>query len=93
MYRLLDSTKLTLDLAAPDEGAGASLDDRHLLSFVSPTATHQVTAVDADAGVVALPTVGAQDAELRILLAERRRRLEVDQILRTGWLVLRVVRF
>lgn len=75
MYRLFRLAQLALNLAAPMEGACAPLDQRHLLSLVAPAAAHQVTTVDADAGIVALPSVGAQDAEFRILLAERRRRL------------------
>lgn len=92
VYRLLDSAELTLDLATPVEGAGASLDDRHLLRLVASAAAHQVAAVDSDAGVVALPAVSAKDAQLRVLLAEERRGLQVDEILGTGRLVLRIVR-
>lgn len=80
VYRLLDSAELTLDLATPVEGAGASLDDRHLLRLVASAAAHQVAAVDSDAGVVALPAVSAKDAQLRVLLAEERRGLQVDEI-------------
>lgn len=92
MYRLLDSAELTLDLAAPMERAGASLDDRHLLRLVASAAAHQVAAVDTDTRVVALSTVSAENAKFRVLLAERRRGLQVNEILRTWWLVLRVVR-
>lgn len=92
MYRLLDSAELTLDLAAPMERAGASLDDRHLLRLVASAAAHQVAAVDTDTRVVALSTVSAENAKFRVLLAERRRGLQVNEILRTRWLVLRVVR-
>lgn len=91
MYRLFRLAHLALDLAAPVEGAGAPLDYRDLLSLVAPAAAHQVAAVDADARVVALPPVSAQDAEFGILLAEWRRRLHVDEIFLSGWLMLRVV--
>lgn len=92
VYRLFRPAQLALDLAAPVEGAGAPLDYRHLLSLVTSAAAHEVAAVDADARVVALPPVGAEDAEFRVLLTERRRRLHVDEILLPGRLVLRVVR-
>lgn len=72
MYRLFRYAPLALDLAAPVEGAGAPLDHRHLLRLVAPAAAHEVAAVDADARVVALPPVSAQDAEFGILLAEGR---------------------
>lgn len=71
VYRLLDFAELTLDLAAPVKRAGASLDDGHLLRFVASAAAHQVAAVDTDTRVVALSTVGAENAEFRVLLAER----------------------
>lgn len=92
MYRLFRPAQLALDLAAPVEGAGAPLDYGDLLSLVASAAAHQVAAVDADARVVALPAVSAQDAEFGILLAERRRWLHVDEILLPGWLMLRIVR-
>lgn len=71
VYRLLDFAELTLDLATPVKRAGASLDDGHLLRFVASAAAHQVAAVDTDTRVVALSTVGAENAEFRVLLAER----------------------
>lgn len=71
VYRLLDFAELTLDLAAPVKRAGASLNDGHLLRFVASAAAHQVAAVDTDTRVVALSTVGAENAEFRVLLAER----------------------
>lgn len=92
MYRLFRPAQLALDLAAPVEGAGAPLDYRHLLCLVAPAAAHQVAAVDADARVVALPPVSAQDAEFGILLAERRRRLHIDEVLLPRRLVFRIVR-
>lgn len=92
VYRLFRPAHLAFDLAAPVEGAGAPLDYRHLLRLVAPAAAHQVAAVDADARLVALPPVGAQDPEFRVLLAEGRRRLHVDEVLRPGRLVLRIVR-
>ena len=91
MYRLLDSAELTLDLATPVERAGASLDHRHLLRLEASAAAHQVAAVDTDARVVALSAVCPENAEFRVLLAERRRRLQVNEVLRAGRLVLRVV--
>lgn len=93
MYRFFRLAQLALDLAAPVEGAGAPLDYRHLLSLVTPAAAHQVASVDANARVVALPPVSAQDAEFGILLAERRRRLHIDEILLPRWLMFRIVRF
>lgn len=92
MYYFFRPAHLALDLAAPVEGAGAPLVRHHLLRLVAPAAAHEVAAVDADAGVVADPAVGAQDPEFRVLLAERRRRLQVDQVLQPGRLVLRIVR-
>lgn len=91
MYRLFRSAQLTFDLAAPVEGAGTPLDYRHLLSLVAPAAAHQVAAVDADARFVALSPVGAQDTEFGILLAERRRRFQVDEILLSRRLVVRII--
>lgn len=93
MYRLLVSAKLTLDLATPMESAGASFDDRHLLGLEASAAAHQIAAVDSDARVVALSAVRAEDAQFRVLLAERRGRLQVDEILGPGRLMLGVVRF
>lgn len=78
MYRLCRLALLALDLAAPVEYAIAPLDHHHLLSLVAPAATHQIAAVDAEAGVVALSPVGAQDAERGIFLAEGRRLLQVN---------------
>ena len=92
MHRLLDSAELTLDLATPVKRTCASLHHRHLLRLVASAAAHQVTAVDADARVVALSAVCPENAEFRILLAERRRWLQVNEILRAGRLVLRIVR-
>lgn len=92
VYRLLDSAELTLDLATPVKRAGASLDHRHLLGLVASAAAHQVAAVDTDARVVALSAVCPENAEFRILLAERRRRFQVNEVLRAGRLVLRIVR-
>jgi len=92
VYRLFCLAYLTLDLAAPVERAGAPLNHHHFLGLVAPAAAHQVAAVDADAGVVALSAVSAQDAEFRVLLAERRRWFDVDQVLGPWRLVFRVVR-
>lgn len=92
MYRLFRPAQLALDLATPVEGAGAPLDHRYFLGLVAPAAAHQVASVDADAGVVALAAVGAEYTELGILLAERRRRLQVDEVPLPGWLVLRMIR-
>lgn len=92
VYRLCCPAQLALDLATPVEDAGAPLDHQHLLRLVASAAAHQIAAVDAEAGVVALSPVGAQDTERGILLAERRRLLQVDEVLRPGRLVLRIVR-
>lgn len=92
VYRLLGPAELALDFAAPVERAIAPLDDDDLLRLVASPAAHEVAAVDADARVVALPAVSAENTEFRIFLAERRRRLEVDQVLDTRRLVLRIVR-
>lgn len=92
MYRLFRFAQLTFDLAAPVEGAGAPLDYRHLLSFVTSATAHQVAAVDADARIVALSPVSAEDTEFGILFAERRRRLNIDEILLSRRLMLRIVR-
>lgn len=92
VYRFCRPALLALDLAAPVEDACAPLDHHHLLSLVAPAAAHQIAAVDAEAGVVALSSVGAEDAERGILLTERRRLFQVNEIFRPGWLVLRIVR-
>jgi hypothetical protein len=74
------------------KGAAASLDDDDFLRLVSSPAAHEVAAVDADARVVALPSVRPQYPQLGVLLAEGRRGLEVDEVLNPRRLVLRVVR-
>lgn len=91
VYCLFRPAHLAFDLAAPVKSTGAPLDILHLLSLVAPAAAHQVAAVDADARLVAEPPVGAEDPEFGILLAERRRRLHVDEVLQAGRLVLRIV--
>lgn len=91
MYDLLGSTQLALDLAAPVEGAGAALHNDDLLCAIATPTAHQITAIDAQRGVVALPSVCAQNALPQILLAETWRRLQVDNVLGTWRLVLRIV--
>lgn len=91
MNCLADVARLALDLAAPVERARAPLHHDHLLRPVAATAAHQVAAVDADRGVVALAAVRALDAESRVLRAEVRRRLQVDEIAVARRNVLRVV--
>ena len=93
MYRLLRSTQLALDLAAPVEDAPAPFYHDDLLCLVTSAAAHQVAPVDPDTRVVALPAVRPQYTQLWVLLAERRRRLQVHQVLDARWLVLRIVRF
>lgn len=92
MNRFLRSTQFTLNLAAPVECARAPLDDDHFLGAIAPAAAHQIAAIDADRGVVALAAVRPLDAEPGVARAEARRRLQVDQVLRAGRLVVRVVR-
>lgn len=93
MYRLFCPAQLTLNFATPVERARAPLHDNDFLRSIAPAAAHQVAAVDSNAGVVALPPVCAEYTELGIFLAERRRRLQIHQILQTRWLVLRIVGF
>lgn len=75
------------------KSAGTPLDDRDFLGFVTTAATHQIATVDPDTGVVALSTLSAEDPKFRIPFAKRWRRVEIDQIHFTGWLVFRIVRF
>lgn len=75
MYYLFGPAHLALDLATPVEDAVAPFDHQYLLRLVTSAAAHEVAAVDADAGVVTGPSVSAQNAEFRVLLAERWRRL------------------
>lgn len=91
MDSFLSPAHLALHFAAPVEGAGTPLVDDDLLGPVAPTAAHEVAPVHAYARVVALPPMGAQDAQLWILLAEGGRRLQIDQVPGTRWLVLGVV--
>lgn len=102
IFRLVDSqarvngflnvTRLALDLAAPVESACAPFDHDHFLRPIASAAAHQVAAVDADRGVVALAAVRALDAQPRVLQTEAGRRFKVDEVLATGRLVLRIVR-
>lgn len=80
VYCFFGRANLTLDLAAPVEGTGASFDYNDLLRLVTPAATHEITTVDADARVVALSTVGPEYTELWIFLTKRRRWLEINEI-------------
>lgn len=91
MYNFSRSANAALNLTTPVEHAVAPLDDDDLLARVAPTAAHEVAAVHPQRGVVALPAVGALDAELGVALAEGRRRLVVHQVLGARRLVLRVV--
>lgn len=91
MYDLLGSTELALDLAAPVEGARAALDNDDLLCAIATPTAHQIATIDAQRGVVALPTVCAQNALPQILLTETGRRLQIDNVLRTWRLVFRIV--
>lgn len=92
MYSLFCRTSLTLHFTAPMESACTAFHDDDFLRPVAPAAAHQVAAVDADGGVVAEAAVGALDAQFRVLLAEPGGGFEVDEVLRAGGLVLRVVR-
>lgn len=61
--RLPDVARLALHLAAPVERARAPLHHDHLLRSIPATAAHQVAAIDADRGVVALASVRTLDAQ------------------------------
>lgn len=87
MYCFLSPAHLTLDFTAPVESARAPLIDDDFLRLVATTAAHQVAAVHADTGVVALATLRTQDAQLGVALAEWRRQLQVHEILWTRRLV------
>lgn len=92
VYRFFCLAQLALDLATPVEDTGAPLDHIHFLSLVAPAAAHQIAAVNAEAGFVALSPVGAEDTQGGTLDAEIRRRLHVDEVLRPGRFVLRIGR-
>lgn len=70
MYHFFSAAKLALNLTTPVESAVAPLHYKYSLSSVSAAATHQVAAIDADAGVVASSAMRARDAKSRILFAE-----------------------
>lgn len=89
---LFGPTQLALHLAAPVECAGAPLHNDDLVSPIATPTAHQPTAVDAQRGLIALAAMGSQDALPQVLLAEARRRLQIDKVLRAGWLVLGIVR-
>lgn len=89
---LFRSTRFTFDFAAPVEGAGTSLDHRHLLRPVAPAAAHQVAPVDAYRRVVALAAVCTENSQAQIFLAKSGGLLEVHQVLGSWRLVIRVVR-
>lgn len=93
MHDLLRPADVALDLAAPVKRAIAPLHHDQLVGPMSASAAHDVATVHPERRVVADPTMRALDAELRVPLAEPRRRLPVDQILRAWRFVLRVVRF
>lgn len=67
MNGLLDVTRFAFDLAAPVESAGAPFDHNHFLRPIASSTTHQVTSIHTDRGVVALPAVGALNAQTRVL--------------------------
>lgn len=89
---LFRSANVTFHFTAPVEHAVAALHDHDLLALEAPAAAQQVAAVHSDGRVVALSSVGALDAQLGVALAERRRGLVKDEILRAWRFVLRVVR-
>lgn len=91
VYDLLGSTQFALNLAAPVEGARASLHHNHLLRAIATPTAHQIAPVDAQRGVVALSPVGAEYALSQILLAEAGRGLQIDDVLGTRRLVLGIV--
>lgn len=75
MYHLFSATAFALHLAAPMEGAVATLEHGHGFCAVAAAAAHEVAAIDPDAGVVAGSPVRAGDAKSRVLLAEAGRGL------------------
>lgn len=91
MNSLLDVTRLAFHFATPMESAGASFDDNQLLRSIASTATHQVTAVHTDRGIVALPSVGALDSQARVFKAEARRWFQIDKVLAARRHMFRVV--
>lgn len=91
VYDLLGSTQFALNLAAPVEGARASLHHNHLLRAIATPTAHQIAPVDAQRGVVALSPVGAEYALSQILLAEAGRGLQIDNVLGARRLVLGIV--
>lgn len=91
MDGLFRSTRFTFDFAAPVEGAGTSLDHRHLLRPISSSAAHQVAPVDAYRRVVALATVCTENSQAQIFLAKSGGLFEVHQVLGCWWLVIGVV--
>lgn len=90
MYRLLHPTDLALNFTTPVKNTSTPLHHDHLLRAVPSPATHYVATVHSHRSVVALPPVGALDAQLRILLAEAGRHLVVHQILVAGGFVIGV---
>jgi len=88
---LLGPTQLALDLAAPMEGAGASLHHDDLVPPIATPTAHQPTSVHAQRGLVALASMGAQDPVSQVLLAEAGRGLQVDEVLGAWRLVLGIV--
>jgi hypothetical protein len=88
---LLRPTQLALDLAAPVEGACATLDDDDLLCPVPSAAAHQIAAIYTNRCVVALTAVGALDTKAGVSLTETGRRFQVDEIFGARWLVVGVV--
>lgn len=92
MHGLFCPAKTAFHLAAPMERTRAPLDDGLLLSPVPSTTAHQVAAVHSYRCFVALTTVRAENPEPWVAFAESRRRLVINQVLGSRWLVVWVVR-
>ena len=82
---------LAFHVTAPAEGAVAPLLLLHDRGFESPAAAHQLAAVHAERGGVAVPAAGSRDGQALVFVTEVRARLVIDQILLSGRLVTRVV--
>ena len=75
-------TRVARDLAAPMKYAITSFLSGECLRAMTSAAAHQIAAVDADRAGVALTPERAVEADRHVRVAERRRRLEVDEVLR-----------
>lgn len=78
----------TFDLAAPMECARAAFQVLSDLGAVSPTAAHQLTAVDTRRGLVAVTSPRALNTEPWVGHAEVGRVLEVHEVFPRGGLVV-----